>query len=228
MSYEWIKFLRTGVENRIHQLEPEAVFDPTQYEWRKDIEKQHLAIKNEAQIILEKIDQVTNFNAVVPNQRALTQNEMWKSFFILLGKEDIPQHQILCPETTKAIKQIPGVINAFFSILRPKTKIPAHRGPYAGILRYHLGVIIPEGDVGIKVDGKSLKWSEGKSLFFDDSFEHEAWNHTNEIRVVLFVDIIRPLPGFLAPLNYALLNCFRLTKNYQHSKKFIYDNQLDF
>ena len=52
---------------------------------------------------------------------------------------------------------------------------------------------MPSEQVGIKVGGQVAHWPEGKSLVFDDTFEHEAWNDTDETRVVLFVDVIRPL-----------------------------------
>jgi beta-hydroxylase len=91
------------------------------------------------------------------------------------------------------LKNISGIQNAFFSILKPGVHIKPHRGPFSGIMRYHLGVIIPNGAVKIKIDHKEYQWSEGESLIFDDSFQHEVWNNTNQNRVVLFVDFTRRL-----------------------------------
>ncbi|HDZ9198904.1 TPA: aspartyl/asparaginyl beta-hydroxylase domain-containing protein, partial [Vibrio cholerae] len=97
--------------------------------------------------------------------------------------------------TKRALTHIPGIKTAFFSILPPNTKIPPHYGPYNGVLRYHLGVKIPKAakSCGIKVKNEKRYWIAGKSLIFDDSYKHEAWNYSSETRVVLFVDFIRPM-----------------------------------
>jgi beta-hydroxylase len=86
--------------------------------------------------------------------------------------------------------------SAFFSILEPHTSITAHRGPYKGILRYHLGLIIPSptDQCGIRIGSDIYHWHTGQSLVFDDTIMHEAWNNSDEIRVVLFVDFKRSYP----------------------------------
>ena len=70
---------------------------------------------------------------------------------------------------------------AFFSILAPGKHLPPHRGPYKGVMRYHLGLLIPEPaeQCGIRVDTETRHWAEGESMIFDDTFEHEAWNDTD-------------------------------------------------
>ena len=100
-----------------------------------------------------------------------------------------------CPETTRLLKKIPGMKTAFFSILAPGKHLPPHRGPYKGVLRLHLALIIPEpaDKCGIRVGDETRHWQEGKAMVFDDTFDHEAWNDTDKVRVVLFVDIMRPM-----------------------------------
>ena len=92
---------------------------------------------------------------------------------------------------------------AMFSILAPRSHIPSHRGPYKELLRYHLGLIIPSPRSGcrLRVADEVRSWQEGKSLIFDDSYSHEAWNDSDCHRVVLFVDFVRPLPFPLSTLN---------------------------
>ena len=77
-----------------------------------------------------------------------------------------------------------------FSILEPGKHLPPHRGPYNGVLRLHLGLIVPEPreQLGIRVDNDVYRWQEGEAVIFDDAYEHEAWNRTPHTRVVLFVD----------------------------------------
>jgi aspartate beta-hydroxylase len=101
-----------------------------------------------------------------------------------------------CPVTTRGIEAYPAVRTVagliYVSRMRASTHIAAHRGPTNLRLRCHLGIKVPEGDCGIRVGGHTRSWQEGKCLVFDDYFEHEAWNHTDEDRIVLIVDIWHP------------------------------------
>lgn len=221
MKYPVLKKIRTFIEWMIHKIDPSPVLPKERYLWYKDVEKYHPQIKTELEEIIKNLDSVKNFNDVLPNQRALKQNNQWKSYFLKVLGEDVPEHKKQCPKTAEAIEKIPGVINAFFSILRPGVHIPAHRGPYAGILRYHLGVIIPKGNVGIRVGDVQCRWEEGQSLFFDDSFDHEAWNKSEEIRGILFVDIKRPLPPVIMQLNLFFLKLFSFSKAVKYGKNFV-------
>ena len=83
--------------------------------------------------------------------------------------------------------------SAYFSLLRPGTRLAAHCGPTNGRLRAHLGLVVPEGDCCIRCgDEPPRRWAEGEILLFDDSFEHEVWNLTKYPRVVLIVDLWHP------------------------------------
>ncbi len=102
---------------------------------------------------------------------------------------------------------IPGLTTAFFSILGPGKHLPSHRGPYKGVLRYHLALLVPgpPGACRITVGGQTAEWKEGASLLFDDTYPHEAWNDTASDRVVLFADVLRPLPVPVSSLNRAVV-----------------------
>ena len=95
-----------------------------------------------------------------------------------------------------------------FSILEPGKHLPPHRGPYNGVLRLHLGLIVPEprDALGIRVDRQLYRWREGEAVVFDDAYEHEAWNRTPHTRVVLFVDFIKPTRQPARFLNWLLLH----------------------
>ena len=100
-----------------------------------------------------------------------------------------------CPRTTAMLDGIPGLFEAFFSILEGGKSIPAHEGPYRGYLRYHLGLVVPEKDPpSIRLKDQVYTWKEGESVLFDDSWEHEVYNQCDSDRVVLIVDIRRPMP----------------------------------
>jgi beta-hydroxylase len=102
---------------------------------------------------------------------------------------------------------------AMFSILSPRKHILDHRGPYKGVLRYHLGLIVPEDaeSCRIRVGEDYRHWQEGKSMVFDDTFNHEVWNDTEETRVVLFVDVMRPLPFPESLINWLIVKLIALS-----------------
>jgi Aspartyl/Asparaginyl beta-hydroxylase len=101
-----------------------------------------------------------------------------------------------CPVTTRgieshtAMRTVAGLIYA--SRMRAGTHIQAHRGPTNLRLRCHLGIKVPDGNCAIRVGDQTEHWCEGRCLVFDDHFEHEAWNHTDEDRIVLIVDMWHP------------------------------------
>jgi aspartate beta-hydroxylase len=101
-----------------------------------------------------------------------------------------------CPVTTRgvethpAIRTLAGLI--YVSRMRGHTHIEAHRGPTNVRVRCHLGVEVPDGDCAIRVGDQTRRWTEGRCLVFDDYCLHEAWNHTDEDRLVLIVDLWHP------------------------------------
>ena len=101
-----------------------------------------------------------------------------------------------CPVTTAGIEAYPAVRTLagliYASRMRPGTHIQPHRGPTNLRVRCHLGIEVPEGDCAIRVGDETRRWEQDRCLVFDDFFEHEAWNHTGEDRIVLIVDMWHP------------------------------------
>jgi ornithine lipid ester-linked acyl 2-hydroxylase len=162
---------------------------------------------------------IPNFQDISYDQEEITTDDKWKTFFLYgYGYRDEANCR-LCPHTDRALQQIPGLKTAMFSILAPGKVIPPHRGPYNGVLRYHLGLIVPDGGrtSGIRVGGETRGWQVGESLVFDDSYEHEAWNHSAQQRVVLFVDFERPLRFPVNLLNKLVLAAVRRSRFVQEA-----------
>jgi aspartate beta-hydroxylase len=113
-------------------------------------------------------------------------------------------------ESTNTVRTMAGLL--YVSKLGPGTDIKAHFGPVNMRLRCHLGIHVPDGDLGIKVGGVTRKWEEGKCLVFDDSLEHEAWNHTKADRIVLILDFWHP---DLTPTEIAYLEGLHRFANFQ-------------
>ncbi|HIK31282.1 MAG TPA: aspartyl/asparaginyl beta-hydroxylase domain-containing protein [Oscillatoriales cyanobacterium M59_W2019_021] len=183
-------------------------FDPDKFSWIAEIEANWKSIRQELDEILKYQDNLPNFQDISKDQVSITQDNLWKTYFLYAYGLKAQKNCDRCPETTRLMERIPGMKTAFFSILLPGKHIPEHRGPYKGVLRYHLGLRIPEPreKCGIRVGNDVRHWEEGKSLVFDDSFPHEAWNKTDGVRVILFVDMVRPLPFPWSAVNESLIS----------------------
>jgi len=184
------------LNRRFSSVGDRRFFDQSDFPWVESVEKDWPAIRSELDKVLALREGIPNFQDISVDQKWLTSDEKWKTFFFHAYGIKQEQNCAFCPATASALEKIPGLKTAFFSILMPEKRIPPHRGPYNGVLRYHLAVKVP-GDgreCGIDVGGDVGHWVEGKSLVFDDSYMHHAWNNSDDIRVVLFVDFVRPLP----------------------------------
>jgi beta-hydroxylase len=178
------------------------IFDPARFSWVPEIEAGWPAIRAELDRVLRHTSDIPNFQDISAENRVLTDDDRWKTFFFFAWGIPVRSNCARCPSTAALLERIPGMKSAFFSILMADKHLPAHRGPYAGVLRYHLGLKVPPGEgCRIRVGDRLAHWQEGRSLIFDDTYEHEVWNETDAVRVVLFVDIERPLPAWLARLN---------------------------
>lgn len=117
-----------------------------------------------------------------------TKDNGWKTYtFRFFGIDHLPNLES-CPFISRLIKENPFIVTAEFSLLSPDTHILPHKGYTNKLLRGHLGLVVPKGDVRIKVEEIEQAWEEGKILIFDDSELHEAWNRTQEHRIVFMFD----------------------------------------
>ena len=143
----------------------------------------------------------------------LEQNLKWKVFLLYYSGETPDLAEELCPITCALLKEIPNIYKAFFSVLEPGKSIPSHHGPYRGYLRYHLGIKVPKNSPPyIRLKDQVYEWKEQDSILFDDTWEHEVINTSNQERTVLIIDILRPLPYFPKQVNRFILN-FLLKKS---------------
>ncbi len=206
---------------RFSQVGDRPIFDGHQFPWTQTIEANWKVIQEELMAVLANSEAIPSFQEVSPTQAALTEGDQWKTYFFYGYGYKVEKNCAECPQTTRLIEQVPGMKTAFFSILSPHKHIPAHRGPYKGVLRYHLGLEVPEPKerCRIRVDNEIAHWEEGQGLIFDDCFEHEVWNDTEGRRVVLFMDFVRPLPFPLSLINQLIIKLIALTPFVQESRK---------
>lgn len=140
----------------------------------------------------------------------------WRTYWLKAGRFLEPNCS-RAPETARLLAAIPGLTNAFFSILGPHQRLRAHWGYYKGFYRYHLGLVVPDdnrdGLCWLRVNDdrraydKRIRrvieetpkyyWHEGEGVVFDDTYLHDAANESDSPRAVLFLDLRRPLPWYL-------------------------------
>ncbi len=118
----------------------------------------------------------------------------WRVFYLEAMGKKFEKNRKKFPRTSQLLDQVPHVFQAFFSRLDPRKEIPIHHTLYNGYLRYHLAVKVPQKDPPyMLLGGSELRWVEGKGVLFDDSIPHEVINRCDESRIVLIVDIMRPM-----------------------------------
>jgi len=187
-----------------------SIVDSKHFEWVERLEKNSDAIKRELLAVLHgQQKQLPNIQDISPRQMNLSKQHIdgWKTYFFSILGHRFDESFKRCPETGKLLDSIPDLQLAFFSVLAPGMHIKRHRGSYKGVLRCHLGLIVPQPreNVRMTVGDALVHWEEGKCVIFDDTHKHEVWNDTDGIRVVLLFDIRRPLPAWLTRVNKALL-----------------------
>ena len=209
------------VMTKFSKIPTTPFLDPYQFDWARMLENNWQVIREELDEILKQKDKLPRFQDISEDQKSISKDDDWKTFFLYGFGYKAEANCLRCPETTRLIESVPGMTTAFFSILNPGKHIPRHRGVYKGILRYHLGLKVPEpaARCRIQVDDITEHWEEGKSMLFDDTYQHEVWNDTQGTRVVLLMDIIRPMrfPGNV--INKTLINMIRHTGYVQDAKK---------
>lgn len=196
-------------------------FDPDDFEWTNTLEDNWAIIRDELDTVLAHREALPNFQDISEDQKALTTDDQWKTFFLYGFGYKAEKNCELVPRTTEIVEQIPGMKTAFFSILSPGKHIPAHRGPYKGVMRAHLGLKVPSAaeQCRIRVGDDVRHWEEGKVLLFDDTHDHEVWNDTDDTRVVLFLDVVRPFRPPINLLNQLIIRLISLSPFVQNAKE---------
>jgi|GEM_PF-221149 len=176
----------------------DPVLDVRDFAWTQMLRANWQAIRDEAIAVALHGDAAPSLATISPDHRAIAAVDQWRSFFLWGYGYAIEDNLARCPATRRVVESIPGLNSAFFSILAPGTHIPDHRGVTKGLITCHLGLIVPrDGDVRMRVHDRIVRWAEGETLVFDDTYRHEVWNDTAGTRVVLLIQFERPLrnPG---------------------------------
>ena len=177
-------------------------YDRADFPWAEALQRHTPAIRQELRAILGAGDRFAPYMQPCPDRPAFDNNGLlndpsWSACHLIRNGEEVAANAALCPITMSALRdlplcRIPGrTPTALFSLLRPGTHIPPHHGFINTRLICHLPLIVPP-ECALRVGNETRPWREGELVVFDDTMEHEAWNRSSELRVVLLFDIWRP------------------------------------
>ena len=203
------RFLRwSGQFQARHSLVPSTpAIDNSTFDWVPRLESAWPEIRRELDHLLEHPEDLPAFHQISPDQKRISKGDNWKTFGFYVYGRRVDDNCAVCPRTAAVLDTLPGVRSAMFSILKPRYRIAPHKGPTRAVIRAHLGLKVPQDwrNVWIRVDDQILHWREGKVVLFDDTYEHEVHNDTDELRAVLFIDIDRPMDRIGTIFNRTLL-----------------------
>jgi len=189
---------------------PTGYLDTSDFAWIDRVEAAWPDIRSEVDALIDagvRLPEIQDITGVDQGNEG-----PWTTYILCSYRDWLEFNCARCPVTTEVVRSIPGLQIAGFSVLEGGTHIPLHRGPNKGALRYQLGVRVPEppGSCRIQVGDDLFLWEERKSLIFDHTVHHEAWNDAAEARYLLFVELLTPLPRSVAGLNRMTQRVFSL------------------
>ena len=187
------------------------VLDNAEFAFVETLESHWRDIRGELDAVLDHPEDIPAFHQLSPDQKRISKGDNWKTYAFYVYGNRVADNCAACPVTARLLDDLPGLQNAWFSILAPRYHIPPHKGPTRAVIRCHLGLKVPEDrdNCWLRVDSEICRWREGECLVFDDTYDHEVRNDTDETRVVLFLDFDRPmdLPGRI--MNRLLIGAIR-------------------
>jgi aspartate beta-hydroxylase len=171
-------------------------------------------LRDEALAVAQRLHEVPRFHEVMKQQREISANDGrdWRTFVIKAYGAAIPANLKRCPVLGDLLTRHPEVVSATFSYLAPGKHIPLHRGPFRGVLRFHLGLSMPRDERGnlgaiLWINGVPHLLADGDCLLWDDTYPHEVLNATNDVRIALLLDVYRPdMPADMALLSSAVIS----------------------
>ncbi len=228
LMMRWGKRFLRGVgrfQARHSRVSVAPVLDPAEFPWVAELEAAWPGIRRELDQVLEYPEDLPPFHVMSPDQARISKGDHWKTFGFYVYGNRVEDNCAQCPYTVSVIERLPGMRTAFFSVLDAGYHIPPHRGPTRAVIRCHLALRVPRDNerCWIRVDDQIRHWTEGKCLLLDDTYEHEVHNETPEIRVVLFLDIDRPMDRIGTLFNALIVRMIAASKYIKEPLKNVAD-----
>jgi aspartate beta-hydroxylase len=170
-------------------------------------------IRREALAVAGMLNQVQRFHDILRAQADISaiDGRDWRVFIMKAYGVTVQENLRRCPTVAALFEDAPEVVSAILSFLAPGKHVPEHRGPFRGILRFHLMLSMPRDGNGVpacvmNIDGVPYRLSDGESLLWDDTYPHEVWNRSDQVRIALLLEVWRrDMPFDIALLSRAIL-----------------------
>jgi aspartate beta-hydroxylase len=164
-------------------------------------------------IAAERIQTIPRFHEIMPAQAPISANDGkdWRLFILKVYGAEVERNMAACPTLADVVRSSPDVLSANLSFLAPRKHIPRHRGPFRGVLRFQLGLSVPVDTDGrpaavLSLNDDEHRIGDGEHLLWDDTYPHEVWNNSDEMRVALLLDVRRRhMPMDMRMLSSALI-----------------------
>jgi aspartyl/asparaginyl beta-hydroxylase (cupin superfamily) len=178
-----------------------SFFSTEGLDWVAALESAAPAMRAEVEAVLAQDHGFEPYIVAEPNRpnrdHALRDDIRWSALHLWQNGAIVPANAARCPRTMDllAAAPMPAIAGrspmALFSQLRPRTHIPPHHGMLNTRLICHIPLIVPDG-CRLRVGNETRAVRPGEAMLFDDSIEHEAWNDSDDVRVVLLFEVWRP------------------------------------
>jgi aspartate beta-hydroxylase len=171
-------------------------------------------LRDESLAIAGMLERIPRFHEIMREQTEISANDGrdWRMFVMKAYGAEVPRNLDRAPVLASLLKKHPEVVSATFSYLAPGKHVPEHRGPFRGVLRFHVGLSMPRNDKGelgatLWIDGEPHRLADGDTLLWDDTYPHEVLNATDKVRIALLLDVRRPgMPADMAVLSSLLVS----------------------
>jgi aspartate beta-hydroxylase len=155
-------------------------------------------LRDEAEALAHRLESVPRFHEIMEEQTPISDNDGrdWRIFIAKAYGVEIAHNLARAPVLASLVQGAPDVLSASYSYMAPGKHIPAHRGPFRGVLRYYLVLNMPLKDDGspaavLRVAGQDYRLHDGEDMVWDDTYPHEVWNESDQVRTVLLLDVRR-------------------------------------
>jgi len=155
-------------------------------------------LRDEALEVQARLHEVPRFHEIMKEQAEISANDDrdWRLLILKAYGTEAPHNMAKCPTLARIVTAIPNVLSASISFMAPQKHIPRHRGPFRGVLRYYLGLSMPKPVAGrrgavLTIADAEYRIADGEALLWDDTYPHEVWNDSDEVRTVLLLDVWR-------------------------------------
>ena len=170
-------------------------------------------IRREALAVGGMLHKLPRFHDLMPQQADISANDGrdWRMFIMKAYGVPVDANLQRCPTVARLLDETPEAVSCLLSFLAPGKHIPVHRGPFRAILRFHLMLSMPcdangEPACEMLIDGVPYRLADGESLLWDDTFPHEVWNRSDQVRIALLLDVWRKdMPADIALLSQGVM-----------------------